>query len=62
MSIRVPLVNLPARIREIINAFVSMHRIEKFLKIKNAPNSNITNNKYAIDIQEEKLEQIIIIF
>ena len=33
-SIRGPLVNLPARIREIINAFVSMHRIEKFLKKK----------------------------
>ena len=57
-SIRGPLVNLPARIREIINAFVSMHRIEKFLKIKNAQNSNITNklsDKYAIDIQEAKI-------
>ena len=33
-SIRGPLVNLPARIREIINAFVSMNRIEKFLQKK----------------------------
>ena len=57
-SIRGPLVNLPARIREIINAFVSMNRIEKFLKIKNSNNSDITNklsDKYAIDIQDSKI-------
>ena len=57
-SIRGPLVNLPARIREIINAFVSMHRIEKFLKKKNSNNSDINNklsDKYSIDIQEAKI-------
>ena len=57
-SIRGPLVNLPARIREIINAFVSMNRIEKFLKLKNSNNSDITNklsDKYAIDIQDSKI-------
>ena len=57
-SIRGPLVNLPMRIREIINAFVSMNRIEKFLKIKNSNNSDISNqlsDKYAIDIQDSKI-------
>ena len=57
-SIRKPLINLPARIREIINAFVSMNRIEKFLKIKNSKNSYINKNKsdkYSIDIQDAKI-------
>ena len=57
-SIRKPLINLPARIREIINAFVSMNRIEKFLKIKNFNNSYINkykSDKYAIDIQDTKI-------
>ena len=59
-SIRGPLVNLPARIREIINAFVSMNRIEKFLKIKDNNNNSyeITHNlddKYAINIQDAKI-------
>ena len=57
-SIRGPLVNLPARIREIINAFVSMNRIEKFLQKKNSNNSDINNklsDKYSIDIQEAKI-------
>ena len=49
---------IPARIREIINAFVSMNRIEKFLKKKNSNNSDINNklsDKYSIDIQEAKI-------
>ena len=57
-SIRKPLINLPARIREIINAFVSMNRIEKFLKLKNVKNSYITkykSDKYSIDIQDTKI-------
>ena len=57
-SIRKPLINLPARIREIINAFVSMNRIEKFLKLKNCNNSYINkykSDKYAIDILDAKI-------
>ena len=57
-SIRGPIVNLPDRIREIINAYVSMNRVSNFLKIKVDKNSNITKNfdeKYAIKIVDAKI-------
>ena len=57
-SIRGPIVNLPDRIREIINAYVSMNRVSNFLKIKTDTNSNITKNsneKYAIKIIDAKI-------
>ena len=57
-SMRGPIVNLPERIREIINAYVSMNRVGNFLKIKIDKNSNITRNyddKYAIKIADAKI-------
>ena len=57
-SIRGPIVNLPDRIREIINAYVSMNRVANFLKIKIEKNENITKNyddKYAIKILDAKI-------
>ena len=57
-SIRGPIVNLPDRIREIINAYVSMNRLSNFLKIKINKNSNITkklDEKYAIKIEDAKI-------
>jgi ABC-type multidrug transport system fused ATPase/permease subunit len=57
-SIRGPIVNLPDRIREVINAYVSMNRVANFLKIKINNNSNITKNfdeKYAINIVDAKI-------
>ena len=57
-SIKGPIVNLPDRIREIINAYVSMNRVANFLKIKIDKNSNITKNideKYAINIVDAKI-------
>ena len=57
-SLRGPIVNLPDRIREIINAYVSTNRIAKFLNIKIGLNSNITKNfddKYAIKIVDAKI-------
>ena len=57
-SMRGPIVNLPDRIREVINAYVSMNRVANFLKIKINKNSNITkkfDDKYAIDIVDAKI-------
>ncbi len=57
-SIKGPLVNLPDRIREIINAYVSMNRLANFLKIKINKSSNITkkvDKKYAIKIEDAKI-------
>ena len=57
-SIRGPIVNLPDRIREVINAYVSMNRLENFLKINIDKKSNITkniDNKYAIKIDDAKI-------
>ena len=57
-SIRGPIVNLPDRIREIINAYVSMNRLANFLKIKVNNSSNISkkkDEKYAIKIEDAKI-------
>ena len=57
-SIKGPLVNLPDRIREIINAYVSMNRLANFLKIKINKSTNITkkvDEKYAIKIEDAKI-------
>ena len=57
-SIRGPIVNLPDRIREVINAYVSMNRLANFLKINIDKKTNITkniDNKYAIKIEDAKI-------
>ena len=57
-SIRGPIVNLPDRIREVINAYVSMNRLANFLKINIDKKTNITktiDNKYAIKIGDAKI-------
>ena len=57
-SIRRPLVNLPDRIREVINAYVSLNRISNFLKIITEHNSKISKNKdnqFAISIINSKI-------
>ena len=57
-NIRGPIIYLPDRVRELINAYVSLNRIAAFLKINTEKKSNITkqkDEKYAINISEAKL-------
>ena len=52
-NIRNPLVNLPDRIREVINVYVSLNRLADFLKIPTKKQSNITKNRnkdYSVEI------------
>ena len=57
-SIRGLLSNLPERIREVINAYVSLNRIANLLKINTEKDSKITKNKddeYSIKINDSKI-------
>lgn len=57
-NIRGPIINLPDRIREIINAYVSMNRVAAYLKISTEKKSNITrkkDNDYSINIVDSKI-------
>ena len=57
-NIRGPLILLPDRVREIINAYVSMNRVAAFLKIYTEKKSNITKKKdkeYSIKIIDSKI-------
>ena len=44
-NIRGPIINLPDRIREIINAYVSMNRVAAYLKISTEKKCNISKNQ-----------------
>ena len=57
-NIRGPIIYLPDRVRELINAYVSLNRIASYLKISTEKKSNITkekDEKYSISISEVKL-------
>ena len=57
-NLRGPIIYLPDRIREIINAYVSMNRVAAYLKINTEKKSNITKKKddeYAIKIVNSKI-------
>ena len=57
-NIRGPIILLPDRIREIINAYVSMNRVATFLKINTEKKSNISKKKdkeYSIKIVDSKI-------
>ena len=57
-NIRGPIIYLPDRVRELINAYVSLNRIASYLKITTEKKSNITkekDEKYSINISEAKL-------
>ena len=57
-NLRGPIIYLPDRIREIINAYVSMNRVAAYLKINTEIKSNITKKKddeYAIKIVNSKI-------
>ena len=57
-NIRGPIIYLPDRVRELINAYVSLNRIASYLKINTEKKSNITkekDEKYSINISEAKL-------
>ena len=57
-NIRGPIILLPDRIREIINAYVSMNRVAAFLKINTEKKSNITKKKdedYSIKIVDARI-------
>ena len=57
-NIRGPIIYLPDRIRELINAYVSLNRIGNYLKINTEKKSNITKKKeekYSINISEAKI-------
>ena len=57
-NIRGPIILLPDRIREIINAYVSMNRVAAYLKINTEKKSNITkkkDNDYSIKIVDSKI-------
>ena len=57
-NIRGPIIFLPDRVRELINAYVSLNRIGNYLKINTEKKSNITKKKeekYSINILEAKI-------
>ena len=57
-NIRGPIIYLPDRIRELINAYVSMNRVAAYLKINTEKKSNITkkkDNEYSINIVNAKI-------
>lgn len=57
-NIRGPIILLPDRIREIINAYVSMNRVAAYLKINTEKKSNISKKKdkeYSIKIVDTKI-------
>ena len=57
-NIRGPIILLPDRIREIINAYVSMNRVAAYLKINTEKKSNISRKKdkeYSIKIVDSKI-------
>ena len=57
-NIRGPIIYLPDRVRELINAYVSLKRIGNFLKINTEKKSNITkkkDDKYSINIIDAKI-------
>ena len=57
-NIRGPITLLPDRIREIINAYVSMNRVASYLKINTEKKSNITkkkDNDFSIKIVDSKI-------
>ena len=57
-NIRGPIINLPDRIREIINAYVSMNRVAAYLKISTEKKCNISKNQdkdYSINIVDAKI-------
>ena len=57
-NIRGPIIFLPDRVRELINAYVSLNRISTYLKINTEKKSNITkkkDEKYSINISQAKI-------
>ena len=57
-NIRGPIIYLPDRVRELINAYVSLNRISSYLKINTEKKSNFTKKKdenYSIKISEAKI-------
>jgi ABC-type bacteriocin/lantibiotic exporter with double-glycine peptidase domain len=57
-NIRGPIIYLPDRVRELINAYVSLKRIGNYLKINTEKKSNITkkkDDKYSINIIDAKI-------
>ena len=57
-NIRGPIILLPDRVREIINAYVSMNRVAAYLKITTEKKSNISRKKdkeYSIKIVDSKI-------
>ena len=57
-NLRGPIIYLPDRVRELINAYVSLNRLAAFLKISTEKKSNITkkkDEKYSINISEAKI-------
>ena len=57
-NIRGPIIFLPDRVRELINAYVSLNRIAAYLKINTEKKSNITKKKdelYSINIIDAKI-------
>ena len=57
-NIRGPIILLPDRVREIINAYVSMNRVAAYLKINTEKKSNISkkkDNDYSIKIVDAKI-------
>jgi ABC-type multidrug transport system fused ATPase/permease subunit len=57
-NLRGPIIYLPDRIRELINAYVSMNRVAAYLKINTEKKSNITkkkDNEYSINIVNAKI-------
>ena len=57
-NIRGPLILLPDRVREVINAYVSMNRVAAYLKINTEKKSNISKKKdkeYSIKIVDSKI-------
>ena len=57
-NIRGPIIFLPDRVRELINAYVSLNRIGNYLKINTEKKSNITKKKeekYSINILDAKI-------